>query len=157
MLGAQVLLLVREVLHATRGMEKKKEYIIKKESKCPTLFGPGKHTSVQNSGQHTGELSRAQVLMKVAKTMKKHCLPRWLNGKESTCQCRRHRRHEFDPWVGKVPWRRKWQPMPVFLSGESHGPRSLWTIVHGVPKTWTRLSVHTHTHTHTRTTIAFGY
>ena len=31
----------------------------------------------------------------------------------------------FDPWVGKVPWRRKWQPTPVFLLGESHGRRSL--------------------------------
>ena len=31
----------------------------------------------------------------------------------------------FDPWVGKIPWRRKWQPTPVFLRGESHGWRSL--------------------------------
>ena len=31
----------------------------------------------------------------------------------------------FDPWVGKIPWRRKWQPTPVFLPGEPHGQRSL--------------------------------
>ena len=31
----------------------------------------------------------------------------------------------FNPWVGKIPWRRKWQPTPVFLPGESHGQRSL--------------------------------
>ena len=31
------------------------------------------------------------------------------------------RRHAFDPWVGKIPWRRKWQPTPVFLPGKSHG------------------------------------
>ena len=31
----------------------------------------------------------------------------------------------FDPWVEKIPWRRKWQPTPVFLPGESHGQRSL--------------------------------
>ena len=31
----------------------------------------------------------------------------------------------FDPWVGKIPWRREWQPTPVFLSGEFHGQRSL--------------------------------
>ena len=49
-------------------------------------------------------------------------LPRWLSGKESTCQCRKH---GFDPWVGKIPWRRKWQPIPVFLPGEFHGHRSL--------------------------------
>ena len=35
------------------------------------------------------------------------------------------RRREFNPWVGKIPWRRKWQPTPVFLPGESHGQRSL--------------------------------
>ena len=40
--------------------------------------------------------------------------------KEPTCQCRRHRRHGFDPWVGKISWRRKWQPMPVFLPEKSH-------------------------------------
>ena len=34
-------------------------------------------------------------------------------------------RHGFDPWVGKNPQRRKWQPTPVFLPGESHGQRSL--------------------------------
>ena len=44
-------------------------------------------------------------------------LSRWLSGKEFTCKCRRCR---FDPWVGKVPWRRKWQPTPIFLSGKCH-------------------------------------
>ena len=49
--------------------------------------------------------------------------PRWLSGKESACQCRRW---EFDPWVGKISWRRKWQqPTPAFLPGKSHGQRSL--------------------------------
>ena len=37
------------------------------------------------------------------------------------CQCRRHKKHVFDPWVRKIPWRRKWQTTPVFLPGESHG------------------------------------
>ena len=41
-------------------------------------------------------------------------LPWWLSGKKSTCQCRRR---EFDPWVGKIPWRRKWQPTPVSCLG----------------------------------------
>ena len=35
------------------------------------------------------------------------------------------RRCGFDPWVGKIPWRRKWQPTPVFLPRKSPGPRSL--------------------------------
>ena len=34
-------------------------------------------------------------------------------------------RHRFDPWVRKIPWRRAWQPAPIFLPGESHGQRSL--------------------------------
>ena len=40
------------------------------------------------------------------------------SGKELTCQCRRHKRCGFDPWVGKIPWRRKWQPTPVFFPGK---------------------------------------
>ena len=45
-----------------------------------------------------------------------------LSGKESACQ---FRRLGFDPWVGEIPWRRKWQPTPVFMPGKSHGQRSL--------------------------------
>ena len=44
---------------------------------------------------------------------------------ESACQCKSHRRCGFAPWVGKILWRRKWQPIPVFLPRESHGQRSL--------------------------------
>ena len=51
--------------------------------------------------------------------------PGGASGKESTCQRRRCRRWRFYPWVGKIPWRRKWQPTPVFLAGKSHGRRSL--------------------------------
>ena len=51
--------------------------------------------------------------------------PRWLSGKESACQCRRCRRHGFDPWVRKSLWRRKRQPTAVFMPGESYGQRSL--------------------------------
>ena len=40
-------------------------------------------------------------------------------------QCRRHRKHRFDPWVRKILWRRKWQPILVFLPEKSHGVRSL--------------------------------
>ena len=47
------------------------------------------------------------------------------SGKESACQRRRHKRCGFDPWIKQIPWRRKWQPTPVFLAGESHGQRIL--------------------------------
>ena len=43
------------------------------------------------------------------------------SGKEPACQCRRHKRCRS----GKTPWRRSWQPSPIFLSGESHWQRSL--------------------------------
>ena len=49
-------------------------------------------------------------------------LPKWLSGKEFSCQCRRCR---LNPQVRKIPWRRKRQPTPVFLPGKSHGQRSL--------------------------------
>ena len=51
--------------------------------------------------------------------------PGGASGKESTCQCRRCKRCGFDPWVGKIPWNRKWQPTLVFLPGKSHEQRSL--------------------------------
>ena len=53
-------------------------------------------------------------------------LPRWLSGKESACRYRRLRRCRFNPWVGKIPWRRKWQPTPVFLLGKSLADYSPW-------------------------------
>jgi len=43
------------------------------------------------------------------------------SGKEFTRQCRRCKRCMFNLWVRKIPWRREWQPTPVFLPGESHG------------------------------------
>ena len=43
------------------------------------------------------------------------------NDKEPTSQCRRLKRHRFDSWLRKIPWRKKWQPTPVFLPEESHG------------------------------------
>ena len=81
----------------------------------------------------------------------------WCSGKESACQCKRCR---FDPWVRKSPWRRKWQPTPVFLSRKFHGQRSLvgnspWgykTVKHNRACAHTHTHTpHTHTHTHTHT------
>ena len=49
-------------------------------------------------------------------------LPWWFRWNSVSLQCRRPR---FDPWVGKIPWRRKWQPTAVPLPGKSHGQSSL--------------------------------
>ena len=45
-------------------------------------------------------------------------LPRWHSGKVAACQSRRLKRSGFYPWVGKIPWMKKWQPTPVFLPGK---------------------------------------
>ena len=47
------------------------------------------------------------------------------SGKEPACQCKRRMRLGFNPWVEKIPWRRTWQPTPIFLPGESLGQESL--------------------------------
>ena len=52
-------------------------------------------------------------------------LPKWLNGKQSAFQYRRRRRYMFEPWGGKVLWRRAWQLTPAFLPEKFHGQRSL--------------------------------
>ena len=85
--------------------------------------------------------------------------PGGASSKELTYQYRRARRHRFDFWVGKIPWRREWQPTPVFLPGEYHGQRSV-----GVGGRWglqfmgsqrvghdtqTHTSIHPHLHIHT--------
>ena len=83
-------------------------------------------------------LTRAMLEMPI-------CFPGDASGKEPTCQCRRHR---FDPWVRKIPWRWAWQSTPVFLHGESPGQRSLagyspWGHKETQPK---RLSTHSGPH-----------
>ena len=56
---------------------------------------------------------------KLKNSGRKPGIPKCYDGKESACQC------GFNPWVGKIPWKRKWQPTPVFLLGISQGRRSL--------------------------------
>ena len=60
-------------------------------------------------------------LGKLKKKMYNIGVPGGTNGKEPACQCKRAKRYRFDPWVGKIPWRKAWQPTPVFFPGESHG------------------------------------
>ena len=51
--------------------------------------------------------------------------PGGTNGKTPPLNAGRCNKLEFDPWVRKIPWRRKWEPTPVLLPGESHGQRNL--------------------------------
>ena len=76
-------------------------------------------------------------------------LPGGASGKEPSCQCRRHKILRFNLWVRKIPARRAQQPSPAFLSGESHGQRSLvgsspWGLKES--DTTEQLSMHTPTY-----------
>ena len=71
-----------------------------------------------------------QAMLGVVNRLNKNCLlsltlgfPGGASGKTPTCLYKRQKRHGFDS--SKVPWRRAWQPNPVFLPGKSHGQRSL--------------------------------
>ena len=72
----------------------------------------------------------------------------WLSWKEPACQCSRCTGLRLDPWVGRITWKRKWQPAPVLLPEKFHGQRS--------PEGYSPwgckeldMTEHTHTHTHT--------
>ena len=72
--------------------------------------------------------------------------PRCCSGKRTACQCRKHKRHGFDPWVGKIPWRRKWQTALVFLPQKCpwiREPDGLHTV-HGVSESDTTEQLSTH-------------
>ena len=67
-------------------------------------------------------LSRTSLLLGLAFHS---VLPSWHQGEESTCQCRRHKGHRFDSWMGKILWSRKWQHTSVFLPGKFYEQRTL--------------------------------
>ena len=73
-------------------------------------------------------------------------LPTAVSAKESTCQCRRHKRLRFNAWVRKIPWRRKWHSTSVFLPGKFHDSGTLQAIVYGVSKSQKWLSNWVHMH-----------
>ena len=74
-------------------------------------------------------------------------LPGGTSSKEFTPQSRRHERCGFHPWVGKIPWGRKWQPTPVFLPGESMDRGAWWATVHRFAKSQSWLK-HPSKHAH---------
>ena len=81
------------------------------ERTCPSHLGSGKGIT--------------ELEVEAGRTLRPSKFSGGASDKESTCQCRRHERPGFDPWTGKILWRRKWAPTPLFLPGELHGQRSL--------------------------------
>ena len=80
-------------------------------------------------------------------------VPWWLSGKESTCQYKKRRRYGLNVFGGKIPWRRNWQFIPVFLPGKSQQDRGVWQItVHGGAKesdtTWQLKQLKTYAYIH---------
>ena len=78
------------------------------------------------------------------------------SGEAFPCQCKRHKKCGLNPWAGKIPWSKKWQPTLVFLPGKFHGQKALvgytpWGHNELDMTEW--LSTHTHTHTHTHTFV----
>ena len=83
--------------------------------------------------------------------------PSGASGREPACHCRRYKRCGFHPWVGKMLWRRKWQPTPVFLPGKIPWTEELgrlqsmgWPRV-GHDRMTECMCAHTHKHTHKHT------
>ena len=70
------------------------------------------------------ELNKSSITYSLVQSLS-HGLPWWLSRGRICLQCRGHRICGFDPWVREIPWRRKWQLTPVFLSGKFHGQRSM--------------------------------
>ena len=97
-------------------------------SQCPTLEGMATHSVflpglVDNSPGGHRELHMIERLTLSLSTNTRG-FPGGASGKEPSFQCRGYKRHMFDPWIGKIPWRRAWQSTPVFLPGDQ-GQRSL--------------------------------
>ena len=114
-------------------------------SQCTLLWWSGRQRgskfSCDSNSIHKGFILRASSNPNYLLITITLGLPRGHNSKESACQCRRHKRPSISPWVGKSPWRRKWQPIPVFLPEKFRGQRSL--VGYGP---WSHKSQNTYTH-----------
>ena len=110
----------------------------------------------QGSARHTLRTATVQTITMMFWFLSQSTLPRWHSSKESACQFRRCRKLRFNPWIGNIPWSRKWQTTPVFLPGKFHGQRSLTGYSPWVAKSQTRLSPHTHIHKKPITLITSG-
>ena len=76
----------------------------------------------QENKQMQSHISYSGIHSLIKWRKKEWRLPWWHSGRETACQ---YSRLGFNSWIRKIPWRRKWQPSPVFLPGKSHGQRSL--------------------------------
>ena len=97
------------------------------------------HTPWRNKAKHCPHCEFHQEAM--PGDIIRHLMCKFPGGSDGKSICLAMWEAGFNPWVGKIPWRRKWQPTPVLLPGKSQKRRSLVNfIVHGVTKSRTQLS-----------------
>ena len=77
--------------------------------------------------------------------------PGGTSGKELTCQCRRHKRHGFNPWVREIPGGGKGNPLQYSCLENPMDRGVWWAIAHTVSKNHAHMRICVHTHTHTNT------
>ena len=110
--------------------------LLKINDAISSFFFPSNICILQKEGGKTGNMClrhKIHIYRQLEHPMKCHRgFPDGASGKEPACQCRRHKRCRFDPWVRKIPWRRAWHSTPVFLPGESMDKGAWWVIVHKV-------------------------
>ena len=96
-------------------------FILRLEDTDQTRLVPGAAENIEDMLEWAGEAGRERTLLQGRSKV----LPSGARGEEPICQCWNHKRPRFYPCVGRIPWRRAWQPTPIFLPGESRGQRSL--------------------------------
>ena len=87
--------------------------------------GTGEPDGLPSKGSRRVRHDWSDLAAAAAAAWNKWSFPGGTSGKEPSCQCRRCKRHGFNPWIKKIPWRRKWRSDPVFLPGKFHRQRSL--------------------------------
>ena len=145
-------LLLRSRCGESRTLQGEKFAILKCISLACGLYWAGNN---QDSGRIFDLPADCWNTFRLESLFPEWSFPGGASGREPTHQCRRCKRRGFDPWVGKIPWRRKWQPTPVFLPRASHGQRSLvgYSPWGHKDSDTTEATEHTHTHTHTHTLL----
>ena len=94
-----------------------------------------------NLSQHQGLYKWVSSSHQLAKVLLPTYNPRWLSGKESTCQCRRCRRRRFDPWLGRSSGGENGNPLQYSCLENPVDVGACQATVHGVAKSWTQLSM----------------
>ena len=109
-----------------------------KKSTCNSYIWQGSDN--QNLQRTLGTQKQKEKTTQLKDEGLRQFFPGSANNKESTYQCRRHKRCRFNPWSGKTPLERKWHSTPIFLLEESHGQRSLMGYSSGGSQSQTWLS-----------------